>query len=885
MSTKIIGATVGTPIKPSRIGKELKPVKTVNGVFPDKNGDVAVQAGSGIHVGAEPPTDENIQVWVDTDEEAEGGVTSWNDLKDKPFGEERTEQVIVGGELEPMEGDWYRFRLQDKAAVAGYLGMQLALTINDTRYDAIFNDDESASDYVCTIPDVARVDANQFGGAWIWTVYTMEAGTVSVAVVNETIKTIDPKYIPSGIGGGANIDVVATIGQMIVVKAVDENGKPTEWEAIDIPEGGAQADAVQADMAQSDSSKPDYIKNRTHWKETKLTNATEIIAETTFTGSHKTFNGVTLEAGKTYAVTYNGETYIRKAAAYSTAVYIGDVSIIIGTAHSTGEPFCLWYNGEYVVLNRRDNAAATISVTEGTAEEVYHQLDRRYIKDMYGDDFAEILPECQLTPMEDGGGFVVFDPLPTDLQPGETYTINWNGAAYECVALPYEEEGVQMGVMLGNAGALTGEGDSNEPFFMAVLSSEYAAAMGIGLIAYALDGSPAPTLSIMGAGGVVKIPEKYLPNCVVKTVNGVSPDETGNVDVPAVLYTEQTLTDEQKAQARANIGLGAYDWRPVYRSQTDHSASFYVSNIIRYVPQQAGTALTGDYPIKYDVALNLIDDSGYSYLCRLINAMDLLKDYTYELNYKNVIANVHNYFQALSNAGAFNHPAAVFIAFSETPEIEASVRHLCLLFRSNMNSYRLFNIKEGKKYIEVDLDGNVIFNNLNPLVDSSLSIVNRPADAKAVGDALATKVSTVNGIAPDEDGNVEVAGGGAGGGATWRVLDAIDLSSGAVLYEIDTTGCTEIMLVNKTALIGSSMSYAWKGFGMEGRSNNIVGKAVGSQIRLTYLGGGIISGISPRSDSDTLMKSVAFDDAIENNNTLCLSFGSVTSGIIVVGGK
>ena len=371
----------------------------------------------------------------------------------------------------------------------------------------------------------------------------MEAGTVSVAVVNETIKTIDPKYIPSGIGEGADIDVVATPGQMIVVKSVDENGKPTEWEAIDIPEGGAQADAVQADMAQSDSSKPDYIKNRTHWKETKLTNATEIIAETTITGARKNFTGVTLEAGKTYAVTYNGETYIRKAAAYSTAVYIGDVSIIIGTAHSTGEPFCLWYNGEYVVLNRRDNAAATISVTEGTAEEVYHQLDRRYIKDMYGDDFAEILPECQLTPMEDGGGFVVFDPLPTDLQPGETYTINWNGAAYECVALPYEEEGVQMGVMLGNAGALTGEGDSNEPFFMAVLSSEYAAAMGIGLIAYALDGSLAPTLSIMGAGGVVKIPEKYLPNCVVKTVNGISPDENGNVEVVSDSTSELILVD------------------------------------------------------------------------------------------------------------------------------------------------------------------------------------------------------------------------------------------------------------------------------------------------------------------------------------------------------
>lgn len=660
MSTKIIGATVGTPIKPSRIGKELKPVKTVNGVFPDKNGDVAVQAGSGIHVGAEPPTDENIQVWVDTDEEAEGGVTSWNDLKDKPFGEERAEQVILSGELKPDTHPEYDFSCYSKVGVEGYRGMELALTINGTKYDAILDDEYEPDHYRHRISGVATVNVYYAEGNWYCLINTVEPGYVSVAVVSRTFKTLDPMYLPPDIGEGADIDVVATPGQMIVVKSVDENGKPTEWEAIDIPEGGAQADAVQADMAQSDSSKPDYIKNRTHWKETKLTNATEIIAETTVTGVRKNFTGVTLEAGKTYAVVYNGETYVRKAAAYGAAIYIGDFSMVYGGT-PTGEPFCLWYMGEYVMLDKKNSDAATISVMEATAEEVYHQLDRRYIKDMYGDDFVEILPECQLTPMgDDGGGFAVFDPLPADLQPGETYTINWNGAAYECVALPYEEEGVQMGVMLGNAGALMGEGDSGEPFFMAVLSSEYAAAMGIGLIAYALDGSLAPTLSIMGAGGVVKIPEKYLPECVVKTVNGIAPDETGNV---------------------------------------------------------------------------------------------------------------------------------------------------------------------------------------------------------------------------------EVAVGGSGGGATWRVLDAIDLSSGAVLYEIDTTGCTEIMLVNKTALIGSALRYAWKGFGMEGRSDNIVGKAVGSQIRLTYLGGGIISGISPRGDSDTLMKSVAFDDAIENNNTLCLSFGSVTSGIIVVGGK
>lgn len=50
----------------------------------------------------------------------------------------------------------------------------------------------------------------------------------------------------------------------------------------------------------------------------------------------------------------------------------------------------------------------------------------------------------------------------------------------------------------------------------------------------------------------------------VRTVNGVKPDANGNVEIEtggaaegAVLYTEQDLTDEQKAQARANIGAAS----------------------------------------------------------------------------------------------------------------------------------------------------------------------------------------------------------------------------------------------------------------------------------------------------------------------------------------
>lgn len=60
------------------------------------------------------------------------------------------------------------------------------------------------------------------------------------------IKKLDAELLPDGvvmeedlegIGGGGGIDVTATPGQIIQVKAVDENGKPTEWEAVDMPSG------------------------------------------------------------------------------------------------------------------------------------------------------------------------------------------------------------------------------------------------------------------------------------------------------------------------------------------------------------------------------------------------------------------------------------------------------------------------------------------------------------------------------------------------------------------------------------------------------------------------------------------------------------------------
>lgn len=57
-----------------------------------------------------------------------------------------------------------------------------------------------------------------------------------------TVHPLDDKFIPNSIARVSDIPDailnpgVAAVGQTIVVKAIDENGKPIEWEVIDFPE-------------------------------------------------------------------------------------------------------------------------------------------------------------------------------------------------------------------------------------------------------------------------------------------------------------------------------------------------------------------------------------------------------------------------------------------------------------------------------------------------------------------------------------------------------------------------------------------------------------------------------------------------------------------------
>lgn len=118
----------------------------------------------------------------------------------------------------------------------------------------------------------------------------------------------------------------------------------------------------------------------------------------------------------------------------------------------------------------------------------------------HGKEIGELLPNTSAFLMEEYGCFMV--ECDFDFVGGLTYTINWNGTPYTCVAV--EVEG--MGVGVGNFGAVMGTEYSSEPFF--ATTSEGA------LMALPLDGSAELVIGV--SGEVYKTIDKcYLPSDTV----------------------------------------------------------------------------------------------------------------------------------------------------------------------------------------------------------------------------------------------------------------------------------------------------------------------------------------------------------------------------------
>lgn len=185
-------------------------------------------------------------------------VTSWNDLTDKPFGvgigltevwkvENQTAKTTVDG-----TDRWYvngmgyaatggfaiqvdkKYRVVVSNATESIEGDFVARSVNEGAismktgiYLGMESDQISA-----TLLSMTSFLSVYFSG-----IDTTDKVSAYIYEITEAIIPIDEQYIPTTIPAVQT----ASVGQTIVVKAVDDNGKPTEWKAVDFSAGGASS--------------------------------------------------------------------------------------------------------------------------------------------------------------------------------------------------------------------------------------------------------------------------------------------------------------------------------------------------------------------------------------------------------------------------------------------------------------------------------------------------------------------------------------------------------------------------------------------------------------------------------------------------------------------
>ena len=165
----------------------------------------------------------------------------------------------------------------------------------------------------------------------------------------------------------------AAVGQIPKVKAVDSNGVPTEWEAID----------GRSDWNQNNETASDYIKNRPFY--TGVPVETVLVEESTV--SFADDGGIyvaqfpstfipTVE--ETYKVYWDGIVYECICVDVKGMSCLGNLSIL-GVGSDTGEPFVMAvYTGKGISIGTEDASVShTISIS-GLATKI-SKIDIKYL--------------------------------------------------------------------------------------------------------------------------------------------------------------------------------------------------------------------------------------------------------------------------------------------------------------------------------------------------------------------------------------------------------------------------------------------------------------------------------------------------------------------------
>ena len=274
-----------------------------------------------------------------------------------------------------------------------------------------------------------------------------------------------------------------------------------------------------ADLAQNDPNGEGYVKNRTHWKEV---NGVDIVAfpEATveLTSGNNMVNGFVKNSfieGNKYKVIWNGTEY--ECICYvEDGTYLLGNGVYLGLTTEKDYPFCIGsYNGAVGFVGKGTETDETITLKIYSEQEtIYHQLDPRYIPNMYYEEdggTVEILPE--MTIPVDPDNPIIPSNYKFDIAAGDILTVKWNGVEYVCTVQDISNDIGMPGVALGDLSSVGLSGGNGEPFCM-LYSPEFMEAEGMsgfyGMIAV-LDGSTSVTLSVAkDSAKIHKIDNKFL---------------------------------------------------------------------------------------------------------------------------------------------------------------------------------------------------------------------------------------------------------------------------------------------------------------------------------------------------------------------------------------
>lgn len=389
-----------------------------------------------------------------------------------------------------------------------------------------------------------------------------------------------------------------------------------------------------------------------------------------------------------------------------------------------------------------------------------------------------------------GDAIIPLSPI-IELVIGQEYNVIWDGMKYKCTA--YEINGLAV---IGS-NFFTNNSFDDEPFLITINKEKFGGA-------YIATGDINSHVIEVTTKDIKKLDKKYLPNFAPVATSGSYDDLTdtpilatvatsGNYNdltnkptfysdvirynvsqslntaqknvtrnnIGAVGYEAQTLTDGQKAQARANIGAGTSTFSGSYNDLSNKP--FYVTDNVLL----SNTTLTTSKHM-YDNAPRATASS---------NIFALNKNQSYKIVFNNILYNCIDVTQNSSNVILGNHniiypsdedngmPFAVhymphngdtylFTRTAGTYTLSISMPTIVCIDEKYIpdtiqrvadmpTDYVTYTVQtlteEQKKQVRTNIGaGTSNYNDLinTPIIDNTLTISGAVADAKAVGDAV-----------------------------------------------------------------------------------------------------------------------------------------------------